>query len=467
MRLSELQNQKVAVLGYGKEGQAICRVLQDRVANAEVSVLCEKPLAAGIDCPYPVKIAPFTAGALTDFDVLIKSPGISLYHPAIQAAQQAGVVVSSSTNLWFAENASTRVVAITGTKGKSTTAALTAHVLQQCGMRVQLAGNIGLPLIDCLDIQADIWVLELSSFQVADLQAEPELSVLVSLFPEHLDWHGTTNQYFADKLRLLSLAKQALIEQGLFEQLQQHQQMASLLPAGQSIATYNKAAGWQAVERGLQYAGEHQLTGEQLPVRGRHNHVNACAALTIAAHFKLDPVAALKAVQSFKPLPHRLETVANIDGVTYINDSIATTPMATVKALEAFSDHPVVLIAGGFSRGLDWLPVVALVRQQLLSSQRSPLKAVLALPDNGGELLQQLSALFTELDQPACHLLAVADLEAAINSANEIAADNDVVLLSPGAASFSQFDNFEQRGTVFKQLVEYGKVKNTDHKKHG
>lgn len=460
MRLSELQNRKVAVLGYGKEGQAICQVLQNRVANAEVSVLCEKPLASGVNCPYPVTIAAFTASALTDFDVLIKSPGISLYDPAIQAALKAGVVITSSTNLWFAENPSARVVAITGTKGKSTTAALTAHVLQQCGLSVQLAGNIGLPLIDCLTVQADIWVLELSSFQVADLQAVPELSVLVSLFPEHLDWHRTPDQYFADKLRLLSLTKQALIEQGLFEQLQQ--QMSGLLPVEQAITTYNNAAGWQAVEHGLQYAGEHKLTGTQLPVRGKHNHVNACAALTIAAYFQLDLVAALQAVQSFKPLPHRLETIANIDGVTYINDSIATTPVATVKALEAFSDRPVILIAGGFSRGLDWLPVVALIRQQLLSKQRSPLKAVLALPDNGDELLQQLAALFTELDQPACQLLAVVDLEAAINSANEMALDNDVVLMSPGAASFSQFDNFEQRGAVFKQLVEYRKIQNTE-----
>lgn len=464
MRLSELQNCKVAVLGYGKEGQAICRVLQQRASNARVAVLCEKPIPKEIDCPYTLSIAAFTAEVLSGFDVLIKSPGISLYHPALVAALNAGVKVTSSTNLWFAENPSARVVAITGTKGKSTTAALTAHVLEQCGVRAQLAGNIGLPLIDCLDVQADVWVLELSSFQVADLQARPELAVLVSLFPEHLDWHRTPNRYFADKLRLLSLAKQALIEQGLLEYLQKQDDLADLAPDlladKYSTATYNNAAGWQATEQGLQYAGKHQLAASQLPVRGKHNHVNACAALTIATHFGIDSAAALQAVQTFQPLPHRLEVVAEHDGVLYVNDSIATTPMATVKALEAFVERPVILIAGGFNRGLEWSPVVALVRQQLLSRQQLSLKAVLVLPDNGSELLHQLTALFAELDldSPGCWLLAVDDLSAAVSEANKMATENDVVLMSPGAASFSQFSNFEERGVMFKQLVQAKKT---------
>ncbi len=454
MQLHELAGRRVAVLGYGKEGQAVSQVLLERVPQAQVTVLCEQPLTAGLSCPMPLQIGAFSAARLSSYEVLIKSPGISLYHPAIQAAVKAGVKVTSGTNLWFAVNPTARVVAITGTKGKSTTAALTAHLLRQAGWQVELAGNIGVPLIARLDVQADIWVLELSSFQVADLHGAPELAILVSLFPEHLDWHGGARQYFADKLRLLSLASQALVEQELLGQLRQHPEWAGRLPARSCLTVYNRTTGWQATGDGLAYAGQAMLSAAEIPVRGRHNHVNACAALTVAEYFGIQQAVALLALKTFQPLPHRLEMVSQSNGVDYVNDSIATTPMATVKALEAFLDRPVILIAGGFDRGLEWAPVVDLIRQQLSAQQGLQLKAVLGLPDNGGALLQGLSAMYAELGVSGCTLEPADDLPAAIEKARCLAQADDVVLLSPGAASFSQFRNFEERGEVFRQLAD-------------
>lgn len=447
MRLSDLQRRRVAVLGYGKEGRAVCEVLHQRVPDADVRVLCEKPPPEN-DCPYPLSVGPLEA--LEDFEVLIKSPGVSLYHPALQQALEQGVVLTSGTNLWFAEQTKPRVVAITGTKGKSTTAAMTAHVLEKCGLRVQLAGNIGVPLISRLDQRADVWVLELSSFQIADLQAQPELAVLVSLFPEHLDWHRTPERYFADKLRLLKLARHALVEVGLWQRLMDDPELAGWLPGKPVLQTYNEPGGWQLAGGQLCFDGQPMIATDELPVRGSHNHINACAALSVAAHFQCDRQNAARALRTFQPLPHRLQPVAEMNGVLYINDSIATTPMATVKALEAFDGRPVVLIAGGYDRGLPWLPVIEYLRQQ----RACPLRAVLGLPDNSERLLSELAALYRETDGPAWELIPVADMQAAVASAKSLAQAGDVVLLSPGAASFSQFNNFEQRGSVFSELAQ-------------
>lgn len=447
MRLSDLQQRRVAVLGYGKEGQAVCKVLRQRAADADVRVLCEKAPPAGTDCSYPLTVGPLER--LADFEVLIKSPGISLYHPAIQTALEQGVTLTSGTNLWFAEQSDARVVAVTGTKGKSTTAAMTAHVLEQSGLRVQLAGNIGIPLISRVDQQADVWVLELSSFQIADLQARPQLAVLVSLFPEHLDWHRTPERYFADKLRLLKLARHALVEHGLCRRLADDPDLASRLPEAATLQTYNQPDSWQLADGHLCFSGQPVMASEELPVRGSHNHINACAALSVAGHFQVPEQTALRSLRSFQPLPHRLQPVSEINEVLYVNDSIATTPMATVKAMEAFADRPVILIAGGYDRGLPWLPVAEFLRgQNLLRSCR--VRAVLGLPENGQRLLSELSE---DAAGTACKLIPVDDMQAAVKVSKSLAQPGDVVLLSPGAASFSQFDNFEQRGSRFSDLV--------------
>ncbi len=452
MRLKDLQARRVAVLGFGKEGQAVCQTLQQQAREIDVTVLAEQPLAADAHCPYPVSIAPLESANLSSFEVLIKSPGISLYHPAIQSACKAGSVLTSGTNLWFAENPNARVVAITGTKGKSTTAALSAHLLSAAGLQVQLAGNIGLPVISCLGREADVWVFELSSYQLADLQAQPELAVLVSLFAEHLVWHGGSQQYFSDKLRLLSISNRSLIEHELLCKLLDDPVFKQWLPVKGQLQSYNDAGGWQALDQGLAYAGKLSVPLDCLSLRGRHNHVNTCAALSIADYFGIDRSSAIAAVATFQPLPHRLEVVAEHNGVLYVNDSIATTPMATIKAMQAFAGQAVILIAGGFDKGRDWQPLIDAVQQQQLTAVVG-LRAVLALPDNGLTLLAGLQQVLTEEQQQRCVMHAVDDLSEAVKLANDLSQPGDVVLLSPGAASFSQYRNFEHRGDEFRQLA--------------
>jgi len=451
--LADLQQARVAVLGLGLEGQAVLTALQQHLPRLVVDVLCEQvptatPALTAVqrNMTGQLHVAPFTAEALESYEVLIKSPGISLYHPALQAALYAGVHVTSGTNIWFSERRGERVVGITGTKGKSTTAALTAHLLRGAGINTQLAGNIGVPLISLLTARADVWVLELSSFQIADLVAEVELAVLLSLFDEHLDWHRTAAQYRRDKLRLLGMAQQRVL---VAKELQ-HSVREILPTLSTTMHSFGAGAdGWQPAENGWQHTDGRSLSDHGFKLRGQHNYVNACAALTVADHFAADMSQLQAALASFTALPHRLQTVAANRHYTFINDSIATTPLATVMALQALADERICLIAGGYDRGLGW----DVLLDALLAC---PPHAVYGLPDTGAALITALQQRLEQagLPLPPGGVHAVADLDAVFARLPSQPQQPLSVLLSPGAASFSQFRNFEQRGERFAALAE-------------
>ncbi len=452
MKLATLAQSRVAVLGLGLEGQAVLTTLSQQLPELTVDVYCEQPPAAAPALPACGRgtisrlcIGPFEQAGLSRYDVLIKSPGVSLYHPAVQAARAAGVTITSGSNIWFSERAGERVVAITGTKGKSTTAALTAHLLRAGGIDTQLAGNIGVPLISLLDTKASVWVLELSSFQIADLAAELELVVLLSLFDEHLDWHRSASQYRSDELRLLTLAqRQVLVADALLSQLSQTGLALSVPVQGFGASS----SGWAPHRNGWQHADGRSLSATGFALRGLHNFTNSCAALAVADYFDLDLHTIQRALPTFIPLPHRLQTVAANAHYTFINDSIATTPLATVMAMQALAGERVCLIAGGFDRGLGWDVL-------LDAMQQCPPYAVYGLPDTGMALVTGYQARLRAagLPLPPGGVQSVSGLEEVFQRLPRQPGQALTVLLSPGAASFSQFRNFEQRGARFAALA--------------
>lgn len=450
MKIADLQGARIAVLGLGLEGQAVLQALGRKLPGQMLHVHCEQaPQADQLAQLHNAQlhVGPFAAAGLDSYDVLIKSPGISLYHAAIVQAAAAGVAITSGSNIWFSERAHERVIAITGTKGKSTTAALTAHLLRSAGLQVQLAGNIGVPLISLLDASADAWVLELSSFQIADLRASIEVAVLLSLFDEHLDWHRGASQYRADKLRLLAMARRkVLIASSLRDSI------AGELPP-QTVAAIEyfgaETSAWQIADQQLLHSDGRCLSTAGLALRGRHNLLNACAALTIADRWAITEAQLQRGLLSFTPLAHRLQTVAQNARWTFVNDSIATTPMATVMAWQALAGEKICLIAGGFDRGLSW----DVLLDELIDH---PPHALFGLPDTGAALVQALQQRLQHngQNQPAGGLCAVASLQEAFQRLPEPSDAGLTVLLSPGAASFSQFRNFEQRGATFADLAQ-------------
>ncbi|MGH8216933.1 MAG: UDP-N-acetylmuramoyl-L-alanine--D-glutamate ligase, partial [Rhodanobacteraceae bacterium] len=455
MRFAELERADLAVWGWGREGRSVLAALRRRFPDKPLTLYCTPGEAAalqdaskssvsrggsraaqsgnGADSQgLDIRTQSPDADALSAHNVVIKSPGISAYKPEILVARERGTCFTSGTALWFGENPGARVAAVTGTKGKSTTTALIAHLARSLGVRTALAGNIGLPLLDLDGQHADLWAIELSSFQTGE--AGPlELGVVVSLAEEHLDWHGTRERYVADKLKLADVSRTLLVDAGsplLMERTSMYARRE----------VFGEVHGWHvangAIQRGLNAVIE--LQG--LPLRGAHNARNACAALAAVELLGMDARRAAQALPNFKPLPHRLTRLGVRDGVEWIDDSISTTPDAALAALESLRGRDVTLILGGFDRGLDW---TVFARELAAHSPHAVIVQGAARPRIVDALREA---------RVGCAIEEMSGLAAAIARARALTRAGGTLLLSPGAPSFDQFRDYAERGRAFARL---------------
>lgn len=431
MRLSDLAAGPTLVMGFGREGRALERAVLARQPGADVHVWCDAPPDS------PPARWPLLANAAEVRRVaparVLRSPGVRLDHPAIAAAGAPATPVTCITSLWFGERPEACVVAITGSKGKSTTAALTAHLLASAGHRVALGGNIGVPMLDLIDRVAEWFVVELSSYQLADLQGHATLGGFTRLFPEHQDWHGGVDAYYAAKLRLVELLDGRPLWFNAADPV-----LADAVAGVPGARPVNVPGTLRAVDGSLWRGDERVMTASDWALAGTHNLDNAALALALAeaAGGRLaGPAAALAA---FTPLPHRLQPVAGPAGARWINDSISTSPQATLAALRSCAGRP-VLIVGGLERGSDWRDVIEL-------AGRWGLSGLVAMPDNGGRVAREFEAAgVIERRRVRC----VDTMEAAVAAAHALCPDGETVLLSPGAPSFPGFRDFEERGRCF------------------
>ncbi|MGY6631698.1 MAG: UDP-N-acetylmuramoyl-L-alanine--D-glutamate ligase [Wenzhouxiangella sp.] len=444
MRLADLRGQRLAVLGYGREGRAVVRELRRDNPNADLTVWVE---TGDLPADLPGHRGPLDGDKLAGFDVLIRSPGVPVDHPALQQARQSGCTVLNPASIWFSEHPGRCVVGVTGSKGKSTTASLLAALLAASGREVALAGNIGRPLLDWLERPAEVTVVELSSYQLSDLQGRLSLGVITRLFEEHLDWHGSREAYFACKLRLADLLEgRPLIINAADPVLRQ---------ATDHLANRLLVHGSQ---QGIHRQGSLLMDGQstllsldEMALKGRHNLDNAGLALAAGQWLGCPIDTMLAAVRSFGGLSHRLELLGRCAGLDWVNDSIATSPHATRAALEAFEGRRVILMAGGMARPADWSVVADWCRAQ-------PLAGLVTLPDTGDQVAAQLVAAGAV--DPARHCRAD-NLGAAIEAAAGLASGAEVVLLSPGAPSFPYYRDFEDRGEQLRQALEVYRLRST------
>lgn len=439
MRFDELANADVAIWGYGREGRSVLAALRRRIPERSLTLYCTRDEARIArqrgDDHLRVSDAPPDADTLSSHDVVIKSPGISAYKPEIIAAREHGTRFTSGTALWFGENPDARVVAVTGTKGKSTTTALIAHCARALGVRTALGGNIGLPLLELDGQHADLWAIELSSFQTGD--AGPvELGVMVSLGEEHLDWHGTRERYVGDKLKLADVSRTLLVDAQsplLMQRTADHVQRRA----------FDDPRGWHVAEGFICDGADKVLALDRLPLHGTHNARNACAALAAIELLDMDARAAAASLAAFKPLPHRLTSLGVRGGIEWIDDSISTTPDAVLAALESLPGRAVTLILGGHDRGLDWSGFAQTLRVR-------PCHAVVVQGAAGARIATTLRDAHVE-----CTVEQVDDLAAAIVRAKAATQPGGVVLLSPGAPSFDQFKDYTERGRTFARLAGF------------
>ncbi len=444
MRIADLAACDIAILGTGREGRAAWAYLRSRLPEIQLTLVDEAPpdpsFTAQLTGKDRLLTGPLSRAGLEDYDVLIRSPGISPYRSSLRHAREAGAIVTTPSNLWFAAHRGQNTVCITGTKGKSTTSALLAHMLRACGYRVRLAGNIGKPLLDCDDRDVDWWVIELSSYQLADLEASPTVSVLLNLSVEHLDWHGDEEAYRSDKLRLVDLAGDRMLIANQSDKV-----LREALSSRRDVTWFNSARGLRA--EGQRICDGDSKLGIRMPrgLPGRHNLSNTAAALTVIRQIGGDFSTACHAVSSFRSLPHRLQPIGEQNGVRYINDSISSTPVATAAALEALSGETVTLIVGGLDRGVDWAPYMDTIGA-------TPPEAVISVPDNGPAIIEvfRRSGII-----PAKRLHEVSGLAEAVSLAQRITPAGGVLLLSPGAPSFPRFRDYRDRGGQFARLCGF------------
>lgn len=445
-----MKDSRVAILGLGREGQAVWRQMRRRYPHKPLFLFTEsainevfrQQLDPAID---ELHIGPLDVASLRRFDVLVRSAGISIYRDELKQLRSLGVRFTSACSLWFAENPAAKTICISGTLGKSTTAKLTAHLLNRAGVKACLAGNIGRPMLDCENEKPDWWVIELSSYQISDLEAEPEIVVLLNITDEHLDWHRGAENYRADKLRLAQLAANGQVIANFSDK-----ELNEGLKHYPGMKWFNKTGTWQAGKTSVfrQPGGPGLFVADQTDVAapvslpGEHNMHNLAAALTVVETLGLDIPRLDEALLSFSGLPHRLQFIGEKSGIRYFNDSISTTPVSVGAALQTIGNQGVVLLLGGMDRGLDW----STFARSLVDHEPY---AVITLPDNGPKIFDCLKLAGVK---PEGELHAVDGLKEAVDLAEKLVPENGCILLSPGAPSFPHFRDYEDRGEQFMRF---------------
>ena len=448
--MMELKGKKVLVVGLGKSGLAAALFLRHRGAQVTVSdARSAEALAKDIPALLEEGIMVETGGhGLLTFrrqDLIVVSPGVPLNTPELAQVRSFGLPVIGELEL-AARFLKGKILAITGSNGKTTTTALVGEILEKAGIPTLVGGNIGVPVVSLIEATTDeTWsVLEISSFQLeSTVEFHPSIAVILNITPDHLDRHGTFENYALAKERIFA-AQDANDSVVLNADNARSAQAAVRSPArvySFSVEHPVERGAW--LEQGyLIYRHSEDEPAEAvmplsgIPLKGTHNVENVLAAVC-AARLAGAPVDAIrKAIEDFRAVEHRLEYVATINGVEYYNDSKATNVDATAKAIAAFNSG-IHLILGGKDKGSDYTQLAQLLRQRV--------RALNTIGTAAAKIESQLRGVVA--------IRTCETLDVAVSAAGNAARPGDVVVLAPACSSFDQFENYEQRGKVFKQLV--------------
>ena len=432
---ANLTGKAVLIVGCGATGASAARF--GAAAGAAVRVVDSRvspPAAARLAVELPeieLITGDLPVAALAGMDEIMVSPGVDLREPLIAAARDAGYDVVGDIE-WFARCAKAPVVAITGSNGKSTVTAWTHAIARRAGVNAVIGANFGTPALDLLASDVELYVLELSSFQLELCNTlAPVAATVLNLSPDHIDRHGDYAAYAAAKARIFDHAALAVVN-------------ADDAPAAQLAAGHKRVvsfgggaeADYRLTEQGLARGSEAGPSGDEIALAGRHNALNALAVWALADAAGLDPAAIQAGLRAFDGLAHRCQPVAEVAGVRYVNDSKGTNLGAMLASL-AGMDAPVVLLAGGQGKGADFSPLGPVAADKA--------RAVIVFGEDGPTIAAAVGE--------HAEVITVANLAEAVARAAEIARAGDVVLLSPGCASFDQFGGYAERGDAFTAHV--------------
>ena len=372
---------KVCILGYGQEGKVTEQFLKKFYPHLSVTILDQ-----ALDKNYLKK--------QSDFDLAIKTPGIH--------KDKVTISYVTATNIFFS-HINNFTVGITGSKGKSTTTTLIYDMVRASGKKARLIGNIGKPMLEVLLIEIDpeeIFVIELSSYMLDDIEYSPNIALLINLFPEHMDFHGGVENYYAAKEKIFAFQKPGDI--------------AIRFPFKKVVS----------------------LDKKDVPLLGAHNMKNIQAAATVARAMKISDADIARAVKNFKPLPHRLQHVGTFSGISFYDDAISTTPESTIEAIKTLKKVETIFL-GGEDRGYDFRELETILR-------RYKIKNIVLFPKSGERILKSRRGF---------NILETSDMKKAVEFAFENTSAGSVCLLSTASPSYSIWKNFEEKGDLFKKHI--------------
>jgi UDP-N-acetylmuramoylalanine--D-glutamate ligase len=442
MKLSELADKSILILGFGTEGQATYEYLRKHWPEKPLSIADRRSIDE-----FPEDVirriqddralnANFGARYLDSADgynchVIIKTPGIPASLDAIVRARKTGCILTSHSQIFLSNYPRERIIGITGTKGKSTTTALIQHILVSAGLPAALVGNIGQPPLTLIDDAAPdaYFVHEFSSHQLAEIESSPHIAVLLNIVPEHLDYYVTFEEYVAAKENItrFQTADDFLVYAA------DHAILSGI--AGRTKAAVKPFSMNDPIDEIVHV--------NEIPLAGRFNMENVRAAITAAGLCGVPPAAMKEAIRTFKPLPHRLEPVGTYNGIAFYDDSIATVPDATLAALDALGSNVQTLILGGHERNLDFSEF----------GRRLPanVRTVILFPPTGVRIWHAIETHSKNAGLPEAFF--VREMEQAVKIAYQKTEQGHICLLSPASPSFGTFKDYRERGDLFKAFV--------------
>lgn len=435
--LTELKNKKIALLGLGLENQALLVWLKKKFKNIDISICDFRPkkeLKKKLSSIKDWTKIKWQNGEsfnvnLDQYDILFRSPGWPRACPGIQAALKTGTKVSSPMNIFFEFCPSPNIIGVSGSKGKGTTASLITKIIQDSGKKVFLGGNIGLaPLSFINKIKKDDWVvLELSSFQLEDLNYSPKIAVLTNLFKEHLSPADPHNPNFHTSM---SNYKKAKIR------IAQFQKKSDYLLLNQNL---KKSFNLKNIKSQIIFFSPSKTPSSLV---GKFNQENIGAAETVAKILKIKKTTSKKTIANFSNLEHRLELVRELPGLQFYNNSFSTTPESTQADLESFSNN-IILLAGGADKGANF--------NNLAKSIKKRVKFLILFPGLGS---QRIKEALIKIHYPLNKMIEVKNMSEAVSIAFKKSQTGDIILLSTACASFGLFKNYHERGNLFQTEVK-------------
>lgn len=379
-----------------------------------------------------------------EFDLIMKSPGIKPDNPVVRELSKKNIEIISDIELAFRFKKNQKIIAITGTNGKTTTTSLINEILLSCGKKSKVVGNIGVGAVEeFTNEENDYLVLECSSFQLDNIKEfKAEISVITNITTDHLDYHKTVDNYINAKLNLLSN-----LDENNYVVLNNDDTILKKIDGNFKIVLIS---GEETLDNGFYYDNGYiyevenkniisSLDTSKIIIKGLHNYYNIMCALSVAKILKLDKKKVYDAIYNFPGVKHRLQFVKKINGVSYYNDSKGTNADSTIKAISSFND-PIVLILGGYNKNEDF--------RYLLDFGKSKIKSIIALGDTKEYIFDLANSKGFD------KVYKVNNLTEAIDLSQKITEDGDVLLFSPACASWDMYKNFEERGDEFISLVE-------------